>query len=124
MTTLGENRDEALRAGYEAADWPMEIPFDVYTAVLQPWRVQSIERDGKCIGALYRNDESGEVHAAILPEHRRRWATRGLLREIFSAPNVNTSVSAGHEFMYGILGRLGFEKADDGQLYMRKRKWV
>ncbi len=115
MTTqLVDDRDMALRVGFKATDWVRTVLFVDYLSAMESWTIKAILRDGMCIGAVYSNN--GEVHASVLPEWRGKWATKGLLREMFNGPVVTTQVVPGHEFMFGILERLGFRKEDS--------KWV
>jgi hypothetical protein len=113
MTTqLVDNRDVALLVGYAATDWKTSVPFDVYRAAMSDWVVKEIRKDNQTIGAAYRKDD--EVHVSILPEWRRLWATRGVLRQLFEGPKVTTRVTPGHDYMYDILKRLGFKELGDG----------
>lgn len=108
MTThIVDNRIDALRIGYEATEWGASLDFDCYVDLLKDWRVRLIERDGVGIGALFQHD--GEVHVSIAPQWRKRWATPGLLRQIFDGM-TKTRVSVGHDYMYAILERLGFRR--------------
>lgn len=120
MTTrLVSNRSEALKVGYAATDWTRPVDYDAYESALQEWDVKAIERDGKYIGAaFFRGDE---LHTSILPEWRRRWATKGLLKELFSNERVTTRVTPGHEYMHDILRRLGFVETQDG-LFVKEHR--
>jgi hypothetical protein len=111
MTTqLVDDREAALRVGYDATDWSAPVLFEDYRASVKDWIIKAIVRDNTCIGAAFRKGE--EVHVSVLPEWRCRWITKGLLRELFSGPRVTTKVTPGHDYMYGILDRLGFKKTD------------
>lgn len=115
MTTqLTDDRETALKIGYRATDWGTPIPFDDYAEAVKAWTIKAVMRDEKCIGAVYRLGD--EVHASILLEWRGKWATRGLLEQIFEGDRVTTKVSQGHDHMYGILTRLGFKQSSDGLL--------
>jgi len=109
-TVIVSDRQEALRLGYEATDWSNPIDFEDYEFSLKDWDVQLIQRDGENIGAVYKKD--GEVHVSILPKWRKRWATKGLINELFGG-KVTTKVAPGHEYMHGILARLGFVLNED-----------
>jgi hypothetical protein len=111
-TALTNARDDALLVGFAATDWTEHVGLAEYMAQLKEWNVRAIVRDGEIIGAVYSKD--GEVHASVLPKWRKRWATKGLLNEIFSGQNM-TRVTPGHEYMHCILKRLGFSNADDGK---------
>lgn len=106
-TILTDNRDTALKVGYEATDWSNPIAFEDYLQIMSDWGVQGIERNGECIGAVYKKD--GEVHVSILKDWRKRWVTKGLLRLIFSPDVTRTEVVPGHEYMFDILARLGMK---------------
>jgi hypothetical protein len=111
-TCLTDNRENALKIGYEATDWQNNMSFDEYKTALSDWDVKEIRRDDKSIGAAYFKD--GEVHVSILPKWRKRWVTRGLLKQLFVAKNTFTRIMPGHEYMYDIFHRLGFVIRPDG----------
>ena len=115
MTTrIVDDRETGLRIGYDATDWTQAIPFDAYHQAMKEWIIQTIVRDETPIGAVFRKDD--ELHVSVLPDWRRIWATKGLLRQLFGTGKVTTKVTPGHEHMYGILARLGFEQHPDGML--------
>lgn len=113
MTTqIVDDRDVALRVGYQATEWREPIDEATYRMFLEDWSVQAIMRDNTCIGAVFRRGE--ELHVSVVPEWRRRWITRGVLRALFADRITRTRVTPGHEYMHGILSRLGFVQLDDG----------
>lgn len=112
-TVLVPDREKALRVGYEANDWTRPVDYELYVKTTEGWDLQCIERDGQCIGTFYRHP-AGEIHLAILRPWRKRWATKGLMRQILSAPRVSTRVVPGHDHMYDILHRWGFVPHRDG----------
>ena len=114
VTKLVNDRVLALRMGYEATDWINPISFDKYCTAMRDWTVQAIVRDDLPIGSFFKKDD--EVHVSVLPEWRRIWATKGLLREIFNGAKISTRVTEGHRYMYGILSRLGFKEVENGLL--------
>lgn len=115
MTTeLVDNRELGLQVGFAATSWTQPVPFEVYQEAMKEWIIQAIVRDGQCIGAAYRNGD--ELHVSIKPEWRCKWVTKGLLRKLFQGDKVVTKVTPGHEYMYGILSRLGFKELPDGWL--------
>lgn len=107
MTKLVDDRETGLRIGYLATDWNTSVSFDVYRNAMENWKIQTIVRDNQPIGAVYRKND--ELHVSILPEWRRKWVTKGILRELFNRPKIVTQVATGHDYMYGILHRLGFK---------------
>jgi hypothetical protein len=114
MTTdIVDNRDLALKIGYEATAWVDPMPFEQYLDITASWKVELVVRDDKPIGAVFRKD--GETHVSILPHWRRRWLSRGLLKKLLTDTRI-TRVENGHEFMYGVLERLGFRRQEDGTL--------
>lgn len=113
MTTyLSDNRELGLRIGYEATTWQTPVSYQQHVDIAKDWDVKVIERDGCPIGAMFVKD--GEVHCSILPEWRRKWLTKGLLRQIIDRPNFHTRVDDGHDYMYDILARLGMVSRPDG----------
>ena len=118
MTTkLVDDSDLALKLGYAATDFSEPISYADYEVVAKDWRVMLMVRDDEPIGAVYH--KGGETHVSVLPKWRRRWATKGLLKEILNDTRF-TRVDVGHDFMYGILERLGFRREDDGTLTLTK----
>jgi GNAT superfamily N-acetyltransferase len=114
MTTeITDDRDKALEIGYAATNWQDPVTFDEYLNIAASWQVQLIVRDGEPIGAIFRKD--GETHISVLPEWRRRWLSRGLLKKLLADTRL-TRVENGHDFMYGVLERLGFRRQPDGTL--------
>lgn len=117
MTTrIVDNRDVALRVGYEATSWQQPITYAQHVDIASDWDVRLIERDEMPIGAIFTKD--GEVHCSILPKWRRKWRrkwlTKELLNQIVSTPNFHTRVDDGHDYMYDILARLGMARRPDG----------
>ena len=114
MTTqIVDDRQTALRVGYEATEWREPIDEDTYRMFLADWTVQAIMRDNACIGAVFRRGD--ELHVSILPGWRRKWLTKGLIRELFGNATTRTRVTPGHEYMHDILRRLGFVRLETGE---------
>lgn len=112
MTTeIVDNRDLGLKIGFAATDWAHPIEYKAYENIASNWQVSVLIRDAEPIGAIFKRD--GETHVSILPKWRRRWATKGLVKEILSDMHY-TKVADGHDFMYGVLERLGFVRQPDG----------
>lgn len=115
MTTqLIDDRETALRIGYKATDWSEPIAFEDYCSAVKDWTIKAIKRDDDVIGAVYKKDD--ELHVSILPEWRRIWVTKGLLKQLFNGSKITTRVTSGHDYMYDILKRLGFKESDGGML--------
>ena len=113
-TTLVDDREAALLVGYKATDWSAPITYEEYRAAVKDWIIKAISRDGQIIGAVYNKDD--ELHVSVLPEWRRLWLTKGLLRQLFGGSRVTTKVTTGHDYMYDVLKRLGFKESDGGLL--------
>ena len=115
MTTqIVDDRESALRVGYEATDWSAPVSFDDYCLSVKDWVIKAIKRDDKIIGAVYRKED--ELHVSILPEWRCIWMTKGLIKELFNRPKITTKVTPGHDYMFDILKRLGFKESSNGLL--------
>lgn len=113
MTTkLIDDRETALKIGYAATNWQHPMSYEQHVDIAKDWDVKLIERDGQPIGAMFAKD--GEVHCSILPNWRRKWLTKGLLKQIIDRPRFHTRVDDGHDYMYGILERLGMTRRPDG----------
>ena len=111
MTQLVADRNLALRVGYAATDWTHPIAFTNYEQLMSDWDVRAVMKNDQCIGAVYFRD--GEVHVSILPEWRKKWATKGLLKQILGGDSIKTRVTPGHEYMHDVLKRLGFREQND-----------
>ena len=116
MTTrIVEDRQKGLEIGFKATDWTRPVSFDDYARSLKDWIIRTIERNGEPIGAVYTKGD--ELHVSIKPTWRKKWITKGLMKELFSC-RVTTRVTPGHEYMFDVLKRLGFK--DDGTGLMVK----
>ena len=74
-------RDEAIDAGWRAyADQLPGLESD-YRAACERWQVVAVVAD-EVIGALFVDGDV--IHLGIVPEWRKRWASRRLLREMLS----------------------------------------
>jgi hypothetical protein len=115
MTThITDDRQAALRVGYEATDWHVPMEEATFRMCMEGWQVQALVRDNETIGAVFRRGD--ELHLSILPGWRCRWATKGLLRQLFGNTTTRTRVTPGHEYyMHDILRRLGFVQLDSGE---------
>jgi len=111
-TQLVDDREMALKIGFEATDWSTPVTFNEYKNILADWTVKAIVRNETCIGAAYF--KNGEVHVSVLPEWRKKWVTRGMLNLLFADKDAFTRIMPGHEYMYGIFHRLGFVVRNDG----------
>lgn len=113
-TSVVHDRDFGLKIGYDATQWICQPSFDEYVSLLNDWIISVIVRGDTPIGAVFRKGD--ELHVSILPEWRRRWMTKGLIRELFGEGRVTTRVTPNHDYMYDILGRLGFVRQPDGMM--------
>lgn len=116
-TRLANDRETALQMGYAATDWSTPVSFEQYAEALKDWRVQVILRDDEPIGAVFKKD--GEVHVSVVPEWRKKWATRGIIKQIFDEAN-HTTVTSGHEdYMFDILQRLGMSQVGQNKFALK-----
>jgi hypothetical protein len=115
-TNIINDRETGLKIGFDSTDWPYKITFDDYKKACENWIIGTIQRDGHPIGAVYKKED--ELHISIKPEWRKKWLTKGLVKELFWNKRVTTRVTPGHDFMFPILDRLGFK--DDGTGLMIK----
>lgn len=113
-TVITDDRKAALAVGYIATDWTSRITYAEYKRLMADWLVRAIVCDGVCIGAVY--SRGGEVHVSVVRNVRGKWATRGLINQIFSG-NSKTKVAKGHDYMVGILKRLGMVEDDHGYFH-------
>jgi hypothetical protein len=113
-TQVVDDRETALRVGYEATDWGTPMTFENYRAAVEDWSISTIERNGNPIGAAYKKND--ELHISILPAWRKKWFTKNLMKTFLLSGRVTTKVTPGHDHMYGILKRLGFKESTDGML--------
>lgn len=111
-TMLIDDRETGLAIGYAATDWSSPVGHAAYKDALKDWTVKTIVRDGGPIGAAYFKD--GEVHVSILPEWRKKWATKGLITQLFAADGAFSRIAPGHDYMFDIFRRLGFNVCNDG----------
>lgn len=110
-TKIVNNRDLGLLIGYAATDWGSPIDYGDYERIASDWQVSVLVREQEPIGAIFKRH--GETHVSILPKWRRRWLNKKVLKEILSDMQF-TRVADGHDFMYGILERLGFVRQPNG----------
>jgi hypothetical protein len=122
LIRLAEDRETALRVGYDATDWVRKPPYGDYEDSLSEWDVRLMEASGEPIGAVYTHGP--EFHVSVVPEWHGRWATRSILRQIIPEPVAFTQVIPGYEHVVGYLYRLGFGWAGnkDGTQYFVRYK--
>lgn len=111
-TVLMDDRETGLAIGYAATDWSSFVDYEAYEAALKDWTVKTIVRDDTPVGAAYFKD--GEVHVSILPEWRKKWATKGVIAQLFAGEKAFSRIAPGHDYMFDIFRRLGFNVYNDG----------
>jgi len=117
-TTLTDNREAALKVGFDAVKWPDGLSYDAYQAAFAPWEVKAIERDGECIGAAYTKD--CELHIAIDRKWQKRWCSRGILKQLFDMPKVIARPIEREDIMYSYLTSLGFKDQGNKTLVLER----
>ena len=111
-TYLVNDREAALRVGYDATEWASSFSYESYENAMKDWGVALVVKNGAPCGTMFLQGE--ELHFSILPEWRKRWATKEFLRELFDGRRFVTRISPGHEYMIGVMERLGFKQQPDG----------
>lgn len=111
---LVDDRETALRVGYDATDWSSPVGFEAYADGLRDWDVKLVVRNEQACGAIYCQGD--EIHFSILPEWRKRWLTKQFLRDLFEGRRIITRVTPGFDNITEQLERLGFEMRPDGLL--------
>lgn len=111
-TYLVNDRETALRVGYEATEWTSPVSYENYENAMQDWGVALVMKNDEPCGAMFLRGE--ELHFSILPEWRKRWATKEFLHNLFDGRRFVTRVTPGHDYMVGVLERLGFKQQPDG----------
>jgi len=111
-TYLVNDREAGLRVGYDATDWTSPVAYEDYENAMADWGVALVMKNDDPCGAMFLRDE--ELHFSILPEWRKRWATKEFLRNLFDGRRFVTRITPGHEYMIGVMERLGFKQQPDG----------
>lgn len=111
---LVDDRETALRVGYDATDWSSPVSFEAYADGLRDWDVKLVVRNEQACGAMFSRDD--EIHFSILPEWRRKWLTKQFLHEFLKRQRIVTRVTPGFDNITRQLERLGFELRPDGLL--------
>jgi len=111
-TYLVNDRETGLRVGYDATDWSSPVAYEDYENAMADWGVALVMKNDDPCGAMFLRDE--ELHFSILPEWRKRWATKEFLHSLFDGRRFVTRISPGSEHMVGVMERLGFKQQPDG----------
>ena len=111
---LVDDRETALRIGYDATEWSSPVEFEGYAEGWRDWGVKLVVRNEQACGAMF--SQGDEIHFSILPEWRRKWLTKQFLRDLFEGRRIVTRVTPGFDNITEQLKRLGFEMRPDGLL--------
>jgi hypothetical protein len=111
---LVDDRETALRIGYDATEWSTPVDFEAYEKGLEDWAVKLVVRNEQPVGAMFSRDD--EIHFSILPKWRKKWLTKQFLRDLFDNRRIVTRVTPGFDNITEQLERLGFEMRPDGLL--------
>lgn len=121
MIHITNERIEALKAGWEALS---DRAPDIEGNNFDGFDIQAFKKDNEVIGMLMTRGP--ELHVAILPEHRRRWLSAGLIRKVLGNiidkyGYVSTSVMKDNVIGQDFVERLGFERQsyNNGIIYYR-----
>jgi len=93
MKICDEPQEEITRVAFEASRevLPEDFTFDDMRKQLGHWRLRGIFDNDKCVGAIMDNE--GIVHISVLPEARRQWASRNLLKQAIHGAMIDGKVS-------------------------------
>lgn len=91
-----------------------DMPLAEFRRLASPWTLAFLKRGTVVMGVAAR--KSGELHIGILPQWRRRWATRGFIKDILrwaaeSGP-VTTGVMADNATGRRLVEGVGFVLQD------------
>ena len=111
---LVDDRETALRIGYDATEWSTPVNFEAYEKGLEDWDVKLVVRNEQPVGAMFSLGD--EIHFSILPKWRKKWLTKQFLRDLFDNRRIVTRVVPGFDNITEQLERLGFEMRPDGLL--------
>ena len=92
MNIKDSPQDEITRVAFMASSevFPDDFTFDDMREQLGHWRLRGIFDDDKCVGAIM--DYEGIVHISVLPEARKRWASRKLLKQAIHGAMIDGKV--------------------------------
>ncbi len=113
-------RQEVLSALHASLADRFAVDFQQFAAMVCDWDIEPIIVDGRVVGGVMTRGD--EIHVGVIPEGRRRWLTRSLVRKTLghvmnrygrATTKVMRDNAAGHQFVT----RLGFRKcAEDADL--------
>lgn len=77
---------------------------------LSKYEAKALKKYGVMIGAVFYLGP--EVHVAILPQHRKKWMSKRIIREILGIPfsKFGYAVTMGFEKDRDFLERIGFQE--------------
>lgn len=121
MIDVSNDRIGALKAGWEALS---ERAPDIEGNNFDGFNIQAFKDGDKVIGMLMTRGP--ELHVAILPEYRRRWLSKGLIKKVMGSlvdkyGYVSTSVMKDNVIGQDFVERLGFQRQsyNNGIIYYR-----
>ena len=94
----------AIEIGLEALNFQFPIS-DIYR-----FKIKSLCNDEDVVGSVFY--DGPEIHIAIFPEYRRRWASRRIIRDILKHPfdEYGYAITMGFESDRDFLERIGFKE--------------
>jgi hypothetical protein len=79
------------------------------------WYFEYIYKDNRCIGATI--SRNGYIHIGIIPEYRKKWATKNEIRFLISSSMkdgvAKTTIFRDDQFRINFAKRLGFKMIED-----------
>lgn len=92
--------------------------FDDFCNDYKNWNFEYIYKNGLCVGAVIIKD--GYIHIIISNEHRKNWATKGLIKRLLINSMVDgvvkTTIFKNDEYRITFAKRLGFKLTKDGEI--------
>lgn len=121
MIRITNDRQSAIAVGSEAL---LDRFIGNLEQVISDWNVQLFRDGDKPVGMLMT--KGPEIHVAIVKNHRKRWLSRRLIREVLGGiielhGHATTKVMLDNNEGINFVERLGFkrERQDDLMIYYR-----
>lgn len=112
MIELRDNRDLAFKVGAAALEDRVPLTEAELAKIFADYAVKVLCDQGKPFGMVVT--KGPEIHLAIVPSYRRRWASRRLLNQLLQEPLTHgfaiTSVMTDNVKGQNFVERLGFKR--------------
>lgn len=115
MIEILDDRDLALKTGVLALRDRILVTQEQLEKVFSDYSVKVLSDEGVPLGML--TIKGPEIHIAIIPSYRKRWASKRLLDEMLSEPLQNgyavTSVMKDNKIGRDFVTRIGFKRTHE-----------